>query len=139
MGKFKLSKNSKKNIEGVEADLITLINRVLKKSMHDFGIPKYGGLRNKYEQRELYLEGLSKCDGFRRKSYHQKGLAFDIFIYDEHGACWDCKDKYKDVSDLMKEEFKLMREEGLFKNYSTFTWGGDWKTFIDLPHFQISA
>tara|TARA_R110002020_G_scaffold392352_1_gene602610 strand:+ start:802 stop:1218 length:417 start_codon:yes stop_codon:yes gene_type:complete len=137
MGNFKLSKNSKNNIKGINGDLIKLINRVLKKSEHDFGIPGYGGLRTQQEQRALYRKKVSKLDGFRRKSYHQSGNAVDIFIYDEHGACWDCKDKYKDVADLIKAEFDLMKDEGLFKNHTEIRWGGDWKTFVDLPHFEI--
>ena len=37
-------------------------------------------LRSPYEQKRLFDEGLSKCDGFINKSYHQKGLAADIYL-----------------------------------------------------------
>tara|TARA_R110002051_G_C8593213_1_gene479117 strand:- start:133 stop:555 length:423 start_codon:yes stop_codon:yes gene_type:complete len=139
MSKFKLSKNSKNNIRGVEESIVKLVNRVLEKSEHDFGIPKNGGLRTSDDQRKLYKQRprVTQLDGFRRKSYHQSGKAVDIFIYDEHGACWDCKDKYHHVADLMKVEFKAMQEEGLFKSDEELRWGGDWKSFTDLPHFEI--
>ena len=45
MGDYELSKNSKKNIKGINKDLEKLVVRVLKKSDHDFGIPKSGGNR----------------------------------------------------------------------------------------------
>lgn len=140
MGEFKLSKNSKKNIKGVKKNIIKLIERVLDKSPHDFGIPQYGGLRTAREQNKLYQQRprITHLDGYRRQSFHQTGRAWDIFIYDEHGACWDCKEKYKEVADLFKTEFQLMQDEGIFKCEDKLTWGGDWKRFKDEPHFQIS-
>lgn len=75
-------------------------------------------------------------DGFKNKSYHQSGNAFDIFIYDEHGACWDCKEKYEEVKELFMKEFDLMKKEELFGEDENLYWGGDWR-FKDLPHFEI--
>lgn len=139
MGNFKLSRNSKKNIKGIREEIILLINRVLAKSPHDFGIPKYGGLRTPQEQNNLFHQKpkITWLDGFKKKSYHQSGNAFDIFVYDEHGACWECKHKYKELADLFKEEFNSMKSEGLFKKNEVLKWGGDWIRFKDLPHFEI--
>ena len=138
MGDFKLSKNSNKNIKGIRKSLLELVTRVLKKSEHDFGIPPYGGLRTAQEQRQLYKQRprVTWVDGFRRKSYHQSGNAVDIFIYDEHGACWDCLEKYDHVANLMKLEFSLMKEEGKFESHENLGWGGDWKR-KDRPHFEV--
>lgn len=136
---FKLSKSSKNNIKDVRKSIIILIDRVLKKSVHDFGIPQYGGLRTAQVQNNLFHNKtrVTWQDGFKRISYHQSGNAFDIFIYDEHGACWDCKNKYKETADLFKAEFILMQGEGLFEKDEVFIWGGDWKRFKDLPHSEI--
>ena len=143
MKEFKLSKRSEKNIEGVRQSIITLVKRVLKKSPHDFGIPKYGGKRTPQEQNDLYNsttqdgKRLTWLDGYIKLSYHQSGNAFDIFIYDEHGACWKCIDKYQQVAQIFKKEFDLMKEEGLFKHDENIYWGGDWTKFKDLPHFEV--
>ena len=51
---YKLSKNSKKRLQGINVDLIELVHRSITFSPHDFGIPKYGGLRTSEEQFELY-------------------------------------------------------------------------------------
>ena len=136
---YKLSKNSKKNIKDVDSRLKTLVNRVIKKSPHDFGIPSNGGFRTAQEQNNLFHQRpkVTQLDGFKNKSYHQSGKAFDIFIYDEHGACWDCVKKYKEVADIIKSEFDSMKEEGIFNVEETLQWGGDWTRFKDLPHFQI--
>jgi peptidoglycan L-alanyl-D-glutamate endopeptidase CwlK len=139
MSDFKLSKNSKENIKGVREEIKALVNRVLAKSPHDFGIPGYGGKRTAQEQNNLFHQRprVTQLDGFKKKSYHQSGNAFDIFIYDEHGACWACRDKYKDVAVLIKEEFKLMQQECIFDEKEKLEWGGDWIRFKDIPHFQI--
>jgi peptidoglycan L-alanyl-D-glutamate endopeptidase CwlK len=143
MEEFKLSKSSKKNIKGINKDLNELVIRVLKKSPHDFGIPKYGGVRTPQEQNNLYhtrVNGkrVTQLDGFNKLSYHQSANAVDIFVYDEHKACWDCVHKYKEIADLMKEEFVMMKDEGKFEDFTDLQWGGDWIRFKDLPHFQIT-
>ena len=147
MADFKLSKNSKKNIKGVRKSILVLIDRVLKKSPHDFGIPEYGGKRTAQQQNNLFHRKpkVTWLDGFKRVSYHQSGNAFDIFIYDEHDACWDCLDKYKELADLFKTEFELMKkeqyegnqEECWFDDREQLYWGGDWRRLKDRPHFEI--
>ena len=136
---FKLSRNSKKNIKDIDKRLIKLVNRVLKKSEIDFGIPSNGGMRTAQQQNNLFHQRpkVTQIDGFKRTSYHQTGKAFDIFVYDEHGACWDCKEKYVSLSILFKEEFVLMQNECIFEEEEELQWGGDWIRFKDLPHFQL--
>jgi hypothetical protein len=136
---FKLSRNSKKNIKDIDKRLIKLVNRVLKKSEIDFGIPSNGGMRTAQQQNNLFHQRpkVTQIDGFKRTSYHQTGKAFDIFVYDEHGACWDCKEKYVSLSILFKEEFAIMQNECIFEEEEELQWGGDWIRFKDLPHFQL--
>lgn len=136
---FKLSKSSKKHIKEVRSEIITLIDRAIKKSPHDFGIPKNGGKRTPQEQNNLFhiKPSVTQLDGFKNKSYHQSGNAFDIFVYDEHGACWDCVEKYAEIWKVIKEEFDLMKGECLFDESEEIYWGGDWRRFKDIPHFEI--
>ena len=136
---YKLSKVSKERLVGVDPRIVKLIERSLKKSPHDFGIPANGGKRTAQEQNNLFHKRprVTTKDGFKLLSYHQSGKAFDIFVFDEHGACWKCLDKYKEIADVIKQEFKLMQQEGVFKEGETLGWGGDWKRFVDLPHFEV--
>jgi len=139
MANFKLSRNSKRNIKGIDKRLIELVERSLKLSDHDFGIPNNGGLRTAQEQNNLFHKRpkVTWLDGFNKKSYHQSGNAFDIFLYDEHGACWDCIDKYKDIAKTIFAEFKKMQEECIFSENEELRWGGNWKRFRDYPHFEL--
>ena len=147
MQKHNLSSSSRNNLEGVKTAIILLIERSLKKSPYDFGIPKDGGKRTKERQQYLYSIGrtieldkgiVTNLDGIKKKSIHQFGMAFDIFLYDDHGACWSCLGKYEDIAEVIKTEFTLMQKEGHFCKCEKLVWGGDWKSFQDLPHFQIS-
>jgi len=134
------------HLKGVKPVVISLIKRALDKSSHDFGIPEYGGKRSTEDQEHLYAIGrtieldrkpITHKDGVKSKSIHQFGMAFDIFLYDEHGACWKCTSKYKEIADVIKAEFLLMQKEGHFCTCEKLCWGGDWVNFKDLPHFEI--
>lgn len=141
---YKLSRSSRKNLKGVDKEIMHLLEISITYSPYDFGIPKYGGFRSEDRQRELYEIGrrgkssektVTNCDGKIKKSYHQSGFAFDIFIYDEHGACWDCTYKYKEVKEHIFAMFDFAKNCGYFEDMK-IEWGGDWK-FRDIPHFQI--
>ncbi len=99
-------------------------------------------LRNFEEQNELYYLGRSKpgkivTNAKAGYSVHNYGLAFDIvLLLDKNGdgifekASWDTKtdfdnDKIADWTEVVNH-FKKMG----------WTWGGDWKSFPDYPHFE---
>jgi len=135
---YKFSKRSISVLDTVDGRLQALAYAVLDNSPFDFGIPSTGGLRTPEEQNALFKKGWSKLDGYTKKSYHQSGNALDIALYDEHGLCYKCKDKYGEVAELFKTYFELLKDIGVFPKESTITWGGNWQNFTDLPHFQIN-
>ena len=67
MATHKLSKSSKKNLEGVEDIVFLIVSRVLKKSEHDFGIPRDGGKRTPQRQNNLFHQRpkVTHLDGFK--------------------------------------------------------------------------
>lgn len=142
---YSLSKKSREHLNGVQKEVSDLVELSIKYSPHDFGIPKFGGFRGEDDQKELYAIGRTKeldrkpityLDGVFKKSYHQSGLAFDIYIYDEHGACWDCTYKYKEVKEHIFTMFDFLQKCGYFEDMK-IEWGGDFKKFKDFPHYQI--
>ena len=119
---YKFSNRSLNNLKGVDERLVDLMTEVLKRSKYDFGITE--GLRTKERQAQLVKEGKSQT----MNSYHLKGKAVDIVIYINNKVTWDLK-YYKEVANQVKS---LAAEKGL-----KITWGGDWKSLIDGPHFQL--
>ncbi len=130
---YKLGKRSLKNLTGVNPILIEILNRALdissnRKDGVDFTIVSTAGVRTAEEQNKLFLKGYSKCDGYKNKSYHQSGNALDVVPYVNGGASWDEKELYKVAVCMLQAANDL--------NYK-LEWGGFWKTFRDLPHYQI--
>lgn len=125
---YKLSKTSEDRLIGVNPDLIRVINRALEISKIDFGIPQYGGLRTATEQNFLYLDGKSQLDGFHKKSNHQSGNAFDVFAYVDGKASWN-KEYLTHIATAI---LAAASELGV-----KLSWGGHWKSFVDMPHFEI--
>lgn len=146
---YKFSKKSLKALSGVDCRLQSLMYATLSSSPYDFGIPSTGGLRTSEEQNDLYKKGWSTKDGYNKKSYHQSGLAVDVALYDEHGLCYKCIDKYEEIADIVISKFKELRDIGVFPFDSYIRWGGDWNRngvrvdndpnehFLDLPHFEL--
>lgn len=128
---FKLSKRSLRRLKGIESILIAIVVEGIVDSPYDFGIPRHGGLRTESEQYSLYKQRpkITNIDGVRRKSYHQTGRAFDIYAFVDGKPTWEAK-YYEPIArhlqKIAKERYGVVLE-----------WGGDFRSFVDRPHFQI--
>lgn len=128
---FSFSKRSLKNLEGVHPDLVRVVRRALEITKQDFMVNE--GLRSKERQLMLVSKGKSKT----LKSRHLTGHAVDLLPYPLNGDSdgdgifnIDDWDQYYPIADAMKQAAK---ELGI-----PVEWGGDWKSFLDGPHFQLS-
>ena len=119
---FKLSKRSKSRMSGVNDDLVTVVNRAIELTPVDFGVSE--GIRTKERQAKLLAEGKSRT----MKSRHLIGEAVDVYAWVGGKVSWDVK-YYHQIADAMKEAAKELDVQ--------ITWGGDWRTFFDGPHFQV--
>ena len=119
----KWSNRSKRNMEGIHPDLIKVLNIALHRTPFDFVVTE--GLRSVARQRELVAKGASKT----MNSRHLTGHAFDIAVIDSHGITWEYG-AYKACADVFKEVAEELSVD--------LEWGGDWKSFVDGPHFQLS-
>ena len=125
---FKLGSKSKERLKGVDKRIIEILDLALTITIIDFGIPAYGGLRDAGTQRLLFAKGVSKCDGIKNKSAHQSGLAFDIFAYVDGGASWDSYRLTQCAAAILQAASLLGYE---------LEWGGLYRGFVDMPHFQL--
>ena len=86
--------------------------------------------RTKEEQDALYAKGrtapgniVTNAKGSSYSSHHQWGTAFDIYRNDGMGV-------YTDSDGFFAKVGKIGKSIGL-------EWGGDWKSPVDKPHFQL--
>ena len=75
--------------------------------------------RSSEYQHELFKQGKTKLDG--GKGMHEFRVALDIAT---------------NVKGNLYHEPTLKAAAAIFKKYG-FTWGGDWTSFVDKPHFQF--
>jgi hypothetical protein len=117
---YQLGKKSKKKLEGVHPDLVKVVERAIEITEQDFTVLE--GLRDIERQRELVNTGKSTT----MNSRHLTGHAVDLAPWP---ISWEWEGFYP-IADAMKT---AADELGV-----SLEWGGDWKSFPDGPHFQLS-
>lgn len=85
--------------------------------------------RSSAEQNALYAQGRTKkgkivTNAKGGQSFHNYGVAFDFVPIIKGKAAW-------------KDE-ELFRKVGKIGESLGLEWGGSWKGFLDLPHFQCT-
>lgn len=119
----KWSDRSLRNLKGIHPDLRRVLDRALQESPLDFIVIE--GLRTKERQKELVEAGASKT----MNSRHITGHAVDLLPIGPNGPRFDWP-LYDQLAPAIKAAAKA---EGV-----KITWGGDWKTFRDGPHFELN-
>lgn len=128
---YKLGERSAKRLHGLHPDLVKVVKLAITISEQDFSVGE--GLRSVERQRILLNKGKSTT----MNSRHLTGHAVDLLPYpfdgdvDEDGIPniedWD---QYYPIADAMKTAAEQLGVD--------LEWGGDWKSFKDGPHFQLS-
>lgn len=116
------SERSNSKLEGVDERLIRVATLALQLSPVDFGITE--GVRTLERQKELVKAGASRT----LKSKHLEGKAIDVVAYVSGKVAWDWP-----LYEKIAKAFKQAADELDVK----ITWGGNWATFKDGPHFQL--
>lgn len=119
---MELSERSLKNLEGVHPKLVEVVKKAIEITHIDFGITE--GVRSIEKQQQLVKDGKSRT----LKSYHLTGKAVDVVAYVDGKVTWEFECYY-----LIAQAFKQAAKELNVR----ITWGGDWESFRDGPHFQI--
>lgn len=122
---------------GVNTKLINVVRLAIIRTPIDFGVAYMGGLRTAEEQKVLFDQGYSKCDGYTLKSYHQSGNAIDLNVF-VGGKTVENKEMLCVIAGVI---FSCASELGI-----KLRWGLDWdqdgdvrdNTFNDMYHFELA-
>ena len=123
MTQFRLSQRSLSRLAGVHPDLVKVVKRALELSPTDFMVVE--GLRTAARQRELVAAGAS----LTMNSRHITGHAVDLAPVVGGKLRWDGP-LFPPIAAAMKA---AAAELGV-----ALEWGGDWRSFLDMPHFQLN-
>ena len=119
---------SEKNIASMLPDVRPIARGLVQKAaLNGIRIKVISGLRTYAEQDALYAQGRAKpgpkvTNARGGYSNHNFGIAFDVGVFEGSRYLPDSV-KYKAVG-------ALGTDLGL-------EWGGNWKTIVDQPHFQL--
>ena len=147
---FKLSNRSLDRLQGVDPDLVRVVEIAIQETKIDFGVIE--GLRTEEKQRQLVESGASQT----MKSKHLEGRAVDLMAYIGSRGSWELN-VYDEIADAMKY--------GASEVGVAVRWGAAWhisdirdwdstmedamndyidtrrsqgrRPFIDAPHFEL--
>lgn len=120
---YKLGLRSKLRLQGVHPDLVKVVERAIEITEVDFTVLE--GMRTEDRQRELVKKGASTT----MRSRHLTGHAVDLGAYVDGTVRWDWP-LYHTIAEAMKQAAQELKVD--------MEWGGDWKSFPDGPHYQLS-
>ena len=127
----RFSAKSKEHLATAQPALQHLFNEVIK----EFDLLILCGHRPVAEQQRLYAQGrtapgkkVTNVDGVRIKGRHnyKPALAIDAAPYP---LDWADTARFQEMGEVVKRVAKRLGIE--------ISWGGDWKRFKDLPHFEL--
>lgn len=120
---FVLGPQSRARLTGVQPDLVRVVERAIGLSLIDFRVTE--GVRTMARQKQLMASGATRT----LKSRHLTGHAVDLVALVGGTVRWDWP-LYPRLAAAMKA---AAAELGV-----PIEWGGDWRTFKDGPHFQLT-
>ena len=118
-----LGQRSLSRLEGVHPDLVRVVKKAAALSSLDFTVLE--GLRTVARQKQLVAAGASKT----MNSRHLTGHAVDLAVMIGGTVRWDWP-LYHQLAAVVKAAAKAENVP--------ITWGGDFRTFKDGPHWELS-
>src|SRR3990167_5914915 len=122
MSSFRLGTTSERNLRGVHPSLVRVVRRAITMTSIDFTVNE--GLRSLAQQKLNVKRGVFKT----LRSKHLTGHAVDLvpLVNGKKTFAWP---PYFILAPFIKEAARL---EGV-----KVTWGGDWRSFKDGPHWEL--
>lgn len=119
--------------------------RVMKRVAEKYDVLVVYGQRTVAEQQALYAQGRSKpgrivtnLDGVKKKSRHNysPSMAVDAVVkeYVRSGRWVDTAEAHAQQKQMAAYAKQVAAELGI----KDFAWGGDWVSFKDRPHFELT-
>jgi peptidoglycan L-alanyl-D-glutamate endopeptidase CwlK len=125
---FVLSARSRARLLGVHPHLVRVVEMAIENTVVDFSVVE--GVRTLAKQKEYFRLGKSQT----MRSRHLPGTgglshAVDLAPWINGTIDWVTPFGWTAVSDAMKRSAHALN--------IPLEWGGDWRTFVDKPHYQL--
>lgn len=127
---FAFSNRSRDRLRSCHPVLQELMSRAIQASALDFTI--LCGYRSQEEQDAAFAAGNSKLKWPQSKHNRSPSLAVDIAPYP---VDWNDEARFISLAAEVKRTWASM--PAATKQRYILSWGGDWETFRDLPHWEL--
>lgn len=117
-----LGQRSLSRLEGVHPDLVRVVKRAAAMSDLDFTVLE--GVRTLARQKQLFAQKATKT----MNSRHLNGRAVDLAPVIGGAVSWDWP--------LYHRLAKIVKAAATAEKVP-LTWGGDWRSFKDGPHWEL--
>lgn len=131
---FKFSEISRSRYKGVNEYLIECAIISLSESKYDMSVAWMGGIRTDKDQNDLFIKGSTNCDGYKKISAHQKGLALDIIPVNTYDKKMHTR-IFNHFASLMLKNWQILAKKHDIS--ARIVWGGMFGTGWDKPHYEI--
>ena len=130
MPTFSFSRSSLSKLGECHPVLQLLFTEALKSSPSDFTI--LCGHRGEVEQERAFAEGRSKAHYGQSKHNSSPSMAVDACPYP---VDWNDTARFRQLIDHVKSVWEDIPDDD--KQGWSLSCGGDWRRFVDAPHFEL--
>lgn len=102
------------------------LQRVARAAIKRIDFAVIEGHRDKERQHQAFVDGFSKVDWPDSRHNSMPSEAMDLVPYP---VDWSDHKRFRTMAMIVLEEAARLGIE--------LEWGGDWKSFPDLPHFEL--
>lgn len=132
---YRYGRSSTERLQSCDPDLILLFNEALADPACPSDITILEGHRGEERQNQMVAEGKSQLRWPRSRHNSFPSMAVDAAPYVGGAISWSWPHYYP-LADHIKATWARLKAEG--KVHGTLSWGGDWTTLRDGPHWEIN-
>ena len=136
-GPYVWGARSRSRLDTCHPLLITLLDRVIKRADLPLDLSVLCGERNAVEQAQAFKSGASKLPWPKSKHNKSPSHAIDVAPFVAGAVSWDWT-HYHQIAPIIKDDWTKLQADGL-TGAAVLTWGGDWRSFKDGPHWELSG
>ena len=134
---YRYSSRSTQRLSTCHPDLVLLFDEALADPACPSDISIIEGFRGRDRQNEMKTQGKSQLAWPKSRHNQVPSMAVDAAPY-VGGISWDW-DYYHPLARHIKRVWERLQAEGQVDPSHRLTWGGDWQSFPDGPHWQLDT
>ena len=135
---YRYSQRSLSRLQTCHPDLQLLMVEALADPECPCDMSVLCGYRGEEEQNAAYASGASKLKYPQSRHNQTPSLAVDVAPYINGAVSWDWEHYYP-LAEHIKATWQRLEQRELTTGHHSLSWGGDWRSFKDGPHWQLDT